>query len=245
MTFSVIFTSAAVAINCHYNFPDIIRPVKNKKPLLRVVLAALTTAMTFYALLGIICSTYFKNHTLPLVTLNWSNYTGMGGGWAGSVKDRPFWAVIIQLWIMLFPIFDMLSVFSLVAITLGNNLLETVPARFKRMKYSRFLKPASRLTAALPPLVLASILGRLDSIFTFAGLCAFFLEIIFPCLLQLLSVKTCKKTWGEGSEETPYSTWFSHSVFVYITMIFGIAGLLFATFDFFGHKLLEKALGGK
>jgi len=228
--FATMFTSAAVATNFHYNVPDVIKPMKTKMNAGRMVTLALGTAVVFYASVGVLCAMYFGDQALPLATLNWSTYTGMEGGWGGDVKNRPPWAYIVQLWVMLFPVFDMLSVYPLVSITLGNNLLETLP---KTQRISpRIAKLLSRFTAAIPPLILAAAVGRLDSIFAFTGLTAFFLELIFPCLLQLLSIRYCIVHFGKGSERTPYSTFFSHSILAGFTMIFGLIALGFAVVVF-------------
>ena len=64
----------------------------------------------------------------------------------------------------------------------------------------------------MPPLVLSAFAGKLDVIFTLtglraiachelrlallsAGLFAFFLELIIPCLLQYLSIRYCQYRW--------------------------------------------------
>jgi hypothetical protein len=139
-----VFTSGAVALNFHYNLPDIAKPVINKLALTKIVSG--TTINYFFSesklrkllrscfislwhvcvqatlvmllSLWVIFLGYFG--VIWLVTLNWQTYTGIAGGWGGSVENRHFYAVIIQLFIMLFPVFDMLSVFPLVAITLGS-----------------------------------------------------------------------------------------------------------------------------
>ena len=139
---------------------------------------------------------------------------------------------MIQLWVMLFPVFDMLSVYPLVSITLGNNLLETFPKTWCLNLPMFAKKVISRLTAAIPPLILAAAVGRLDSIFAFTGLTAFFLELIFPCLLQLASTRYCISKYGKGSEVTPYSTVFSHPIFAGLTAIFGLIALGFAVVVF-------------
>lgn len=84
--------------------------------------AALLTATGFYVVLALLSSIYFGKKTTPLVTLNWQHYSGFEGGWGGDYRHRPWWATAIQLWIMFFPVFDMLSVFPLVGISLGIRI---------------------------------------------------------------------------------------------------------------------------
>jgi hypothetical protein len=158
--FAIVFTSGAVALNFHYNLPDIARPVKNKLALTKIVTSAQLTAFGFYVLLGLLCSLYFGNATEPLATLNWRTYTARHGGWGGSTSDRPFYAVMIQLFVMLFPVFDMLSVFPLVGITLGNNLYNTAPLSLKNKFTEKRGKIICCLVGTIPPVIMAAILGK-------------------------------------------------------------------------------------
>eukprot|EP01118_Nematostelium_gracile_P009667 TRINITY_DN3269_c0_g2_i2.p1 TRINITY_DN3269_c0_g2~~TRINITY_DN3269_c0_g2_i2.p1 ORF type:complete len:486 (-),score=108.49 TRINITY_DN3269_c0_g2_i2:80-1537(-) len=224
--FATMFTSAAVATNFHYNVPDVVKPLRNKSQAGKMVSGALGIAVFFYAALGIICSLYFGSSASALVTMNWSTYTGMQGGWGGDIKHRPLWAKAVQLWVMMFPVLDMLSVFPLFAISLGNNLLQTVPT--PRFVPPRLMKILWRLIASIPPLILAAAVGKLDSIFDFTGLTAFFLELIIPCLMQIGSIYYCRKWFGKGSEWTPYSGFYSYYAVAGVTLIFGVSALGFA-----------------
>jgi hypothetical protein len=145
--FAQIFTAGAVALNFHYNLPDIIKPVRDKKSLLKVTGASQLTAFSLYVVIGCLCAAYFRHSTHPLVTLNWQSYTGIHGGWGVEAADptsgsgvRVWWAYLIQMVVMLFPVFDMLSVYSLVAITLGNNVHQTIPGIFKEKYFGKHPK---------------------------------------------------------------------------------------------------------
>jgi hypothetical protein len=74
---------------------------------------------------------WYSPHTLPLVTLNWSSYSGIDGGWgvadAASGLHTPIWAVGVRLFIMLFPVINILSVYPLVCVTLGDNMAMLIP----------------------------------------------------------------------------------------------------------------------
>jgi len=188
-------------------------------------------------LVALLCSLLFGPCTLPLVTLNWQEYSGHDGGW-GKVDHRPFYAYIVQLWVMLFPVFDMLSVFPLVAITLGNNMMDTMPQVIKSKLLPNHLKLICRLIAAAPPIALAAALGRLDKIFTFTGLFAFFLQLIFPCWLQLVSSRLCIRRWGKGTEVTSLSWIWSHPIYQWITIVFGTGALIFAFIAFVAPNIL-------
>ena len=74
---SGIFTTAAVALNFHYTLPDLMQPLGNKRRAAWVTSGALVVATFFYLLLGILAASYFREHTEPLSTLNWKDYTGL------------------------------------------------------------------------------------------------------------------------------------------------------------------------
>jgi len=112
--------------------------------------------------------------------------------------------------------------------------LESLPENFRAKQHhrSRLLKILCRLTAAVPPIILAAALKKLDKIFSFTGLFAFFLELLFPCVLQIISTRYCTKRWGPRSADTPYSTFFSKPPFAMLTFVVGAAALVFAVYLF-------------
>eukprot|EP01114_Cavostelium_apophysatum_P016316 TRINITY_DN4610_c0_g1_i1.p1 TRINITY_DN4610_c0_g1~~TRINITY_DN4610_c0_g1_i1.p1 ORF type:complete len:496 (+),score=54.06 TRINITY_DN4610_c0_g1_i1:130-1617(+) len=236
--FSAIFSSSVVALTFHYCIPDLIVTVKDKSAFKKVITGAIFAIIVLYFVFGPICALYFGKNTYPLVTLNWTNYSGLGGGWGAG--ERPWWAVMIQLLVMVFPILDMLSVFPLVAITLGNNILESSPQFFKDRFPGKKGKIICRFVAAVPPIALGAGLGQLNKIFGFTALFAFFLEFVFPAFLQIASTRKCKKWWGNGSEITPYSSHFSHLTYVIITLVFATFSFLFAFIAFVSPSLVAK-----
>jgi len=240
--FSAIFSSSVVALTFHYCIPDLIVTTRDKVAFKKVITCAIFTIIALYFSFGVVCGLFFGKNTQPLVTLNWSTYTGQAGGW-GPTDHRPWWAAMIQLLVMVFPIFDMLSVFPLVAITLGNNILESTPRVFKEAFAGRRGKIMCRFVAAVPPIILGALLGNLSSIFKFTALFAFFLEFVFPCFLQLASTKECRKWWGAGSEKTPYSGHFSRFIYVYITLVFAVVAFTFAFVAVVAPHFIEKIFG--
>jgi len=238
--FATVFLSGAVALNFHYNVPDIVNPVRNKAILNRIVSGAQMCAFSFYIILSLLAASYFGNATQPLVTLNWRTFTAQDGGWGGSLEHRPPIAVVVQLIVMLFPVFDMMSVFPLIAITLGNNIYSVMPDNVKSMLSEKKGKILSRLLAAIPPLFLAGVFGEIDKIFEIAGIFSFWPVLIWPPVLYLLSRKYCIERWGSGAESTPYTFFLSKPIFAYLTLLFGSFALIFAIIDFADPHLVEK-----
>jgi amino acid permease len=59
--FGTIFSFAAVALNVHYNLPDVLQPVnKEDKPhLKRVIIGGMVTSMLFYIFIGLVAGLFF------------------------------------------------------------------------------------------------------------------------------------------------------------------------------------------
>lgn len=227
--FDSIFTISVVSLMVQYNMPDIITPMRtpykrHESGVVAVLLGCMMACVALYIGLGLICSLTIGMNSYPLITLNWSHYTGYDGGWglvpAGS--DVYWWAQLIKLFIMLFPVINMLSVFPLVAISLSENLRSSIPARFAKQHAAEDLKRYCRILACVPPLILTCFNGQIDLIFKVAGFVAFLIQLIIPCLLQWLSIRYCKRIWGEGSEETPFSfRLLSNQFSVFVVFLIG------------------------
>jgi amino acid permease len=214
--FGFIFCFSGVALNVHFNAPDIFQPLSDKSAALTVGFAGMLCSAVLYVAVGLFCAIQFGPSTLPLVTLNWSNYTGIGGGFEAG--EASAFALIIRLLIMAFPIVNQLSLFPLLCVTLGDNLVPIFNGNVH--------KKICRLFACIPPLLLALFIGKLDQIFTITGNFAFFLELIIPCLFQLLSIEYVRERFGEGAEITQYSGRFSSKNVVYLILAISIVAFL-------------------
>jgi len=238
--FSDLFVTAAVAANFHYNCPDILFPLRNKRAAVWVAQAALVTALAFYVAFGLLSAFFFGEATLPLVTLNWAQFTGFGrSGWgnlpAGHDEARP-WARVVQGVVMMFPVLDMISVFPIVAVTLASNLSTTLRPRVPQHLLSdRMLTVSARLLAAVPPIVLAALVGDLESIFSFTGLFAFFLQLVFPALFFI---------WSYSTDRTAYTSLFSSVRLAKVILVVGLISFAFALFAVVNKYAGWHLLGG-
>ncbi len=86
------------------------------------------------------------------------------------------------------------SIFRFVLCTFNSFLFPKSPTLL--ITFNHHQQHQRRLLASVPPTIMAAVLGKLDQIFAFTGLFAFFLELIFPALLQLLSSRYCKREFG-------------------------------------------------
>ena len=141
-----------------------------------------------------------------------------------NIRFKPFQ---IQLWILLFPPLDMLSVFPLVTITCGNNLIQLLPLSWRQKHSQKFLKVITRLITAIPPIILGAAMGNLKEIFQITGLFAFCLMIVVPCALELFSKIYMHRYWGQGSELTDFQSFLSKPLIVYGVLVYGVVGLSF------------------
>lgn len=112
----------------------------------RVFGASLFTTFSFYMLLGTSAASYFGANTLSSVNLNFSNFTfGFNADTLSSftlIMLRAASGVVVM-----FPALDTLSVFPLIANTLGNNLLAASGPVF--VKYIAHRLPTRRLSLAM------------------------------------------------------------------------------------------------
>ncbi|MDP2435344.1 MAG: hypothetical protein Q8P67_06340, partial [archaeon] len=104
--FSSVFSTAVFAQMMHHSVPGLAQHVDRKSKLRTMFFSGFTTTFCFYSVLGILCSLYFGPGVEPLVTLNWTSYTGLT--FNGSL-DYSVGAKIISYLIVLFPVFDISS----------------------------------------------------------------------------------------------------------------------------------------
>lgn len=123
--FGVAFSTALFSQLFQHSVPGLLRPLRGQ-PLLfphapRVFGASLLTTFTFYFFLGTSAASYFGANTKSSVNLNFANF------YFGFAKDGTSgWFLrllkVASSIVVIFPALDTISVFPLIANTLGNNL---------------------------------------------------------------------------------------------------------------------------
>ncbi|KAJ6239870.1 acid transporter [Anaeramoeba flamelloides] len=214
----LIFTTGIFTQCSHHSITIIAEPVDNKRKIRKVITAALTSTFFFYAFVGVLCSLFFGHHTNTVITLNWMNYTG-------EQKNARAWASIIKYIVIMFPIFDLISIFPLKVVTLGTGMQtffypETIGKTDRR---SKRIKIAFRLIWSITPLCGAMIIKELPVIIFFVGICGCFIAFIIPAWVQLKSKSISNIVFNKN--KTPYSDYSNKPVIIWITMIFGIFSL--------------------
>mmetsp|Transcript_31304 Transcript_31304/g.46273 ORF Transcript_31304/g.46273 Transcript_31304/m.46273 type:complete len:407 (+) Transcript_31304:1-1221(+) len=264
--FGVAFSTALFSQLFQHSVPGLLRPLmaddqqrcqqkqqkhdqQNKKketsdiPL--VFAACLFTTCMLYLILGSTAASYFGANTNPSVNLNFANFLyGLhNADDDANPPSSPLLLIIANIFsaiVVLFPALDTLSVFPLIANTLGNNLLATASPWIVTM-FAKHLPPHNktntraakklalkratriaticfRLIAAVPPLVGSLWANDLSFSLQLAGVAGLYVAFIAPALLQRQSTKAaveCRKvdtaTKGDvDAEFTIYSGWYSH-----------------------------------
>jgi len=221
--FGVGFGSSMLALNCQYNIPDALQPLSNEGNARVVVFTALFLSTALYFGIGILGAIAFDK-VFPIVTLNWSTYTGCGNGW--DVCETNFIGVIVKLLIMLFPVFNVVSSFPLIVVTIGDNICSVIGHHVKRIFATNHEGTICRLMVSVPPLLLAAYFKKMEIIFSISGLFGFVLALIIPCFVQLASVNYYIKAWDSNAAMTPYTWWpISNRIVSSLLLIVGF-GLL-------------------
>jgi len=224
--FGVMFSTALFSQLFQHSVPGLIRPLPEyqKRKVPGVFMSALGTTMSLYLILGISAACYFGPSTLSSVNLNFTDFS-----YGIDLEEAPEWQVwivkILSNVVVLFPAADTLSVFPLIANTLGNNLSTSSPGMTKRI--GKFLKGRGykndklkahttkanmiiwRLIASVPPIVASIYAKDLAFSLQLAGLAGLYVAFICPALLQRASTNAIARNFGNEETMTIYSGWQS------------------------------------
>lgn len=186
----LMLTTSIFAQLFQHSVPGLVRPLnesdKEKAPL--IFGAALATTTVLYILIGVTSVVCFRQNINESVNLNFANF------YWGKDPNACIVAVVVSKLIVLFPVLDTLSVFPLIAITLGNNLNAFFPSVYKYLKsqldqtdkkvVKQYALIGWRLVAAIPPVIMANYVTNFSITLQIAGLCGIYVAFIIPALLQ-------------------------------------------------------------
>ena len=218
--FGLMFTTAIFSQLFQHSVPGLIRPLptQGKKHVSSIFGLALVTTGTIYITTGVICVYYFGPFVNQAINLNF-----VGFDWGVSSKGLPLlaaWGIkACAMTVVLFPALDTLSVFPLIANTLGSNLHAALPHAHRgvlrcldmclpssavtsllqagagssvlsRKETARqFTARLWRLAAAVPPIVLSMYVTDLSLTLQLAGICGILVALVTPALLQRVSLE--------------------------------------------------------
>ncbi|RHZ04211.1 hypothetical protein DYB31_004653 [Aphanomyces astaci] len=218
---TTMIASATVALFVDTRDSGLLAPLARKdQPKAPLIFGyALVTTTLFYLALSLSCCYYFGPKISSSVNLNWASFS-----W-GVDGDVPLWGRFLSFLVVLFPALDTLSVFPLIAITLGDNLAASLKGRLVWLSHKRLL---CRLVASLPPLVVAVVVTDLSVTLQFSGIFGIYVAFITPALLQLFSRR-------EDPRHNVYSGRFSSEGYIFAVLAFGGVALVVATVQVFGR----------
>lgn len=209
--FGMMFSTAIFSQLFQHSVPGLIRPLheadQSKVP--SIFGLALTTTGALYIATGIASVLYFGDAIHESINLNFVGYT-----WGITRADGEYVYITVRCLaglIVLFPALDTLSVFPLIATTLGNNLLAAFPRwRYVLKSIAKWLESLplfqgasprdidqrrvwvvqttgliGRFAAAVPPVLAFLLISDLSITLQLAGICGIVVALITPALLQL------------------------------------------------------------
>ena len=189
------FGPTLLSINCQYNLPDTLQPLRDKRMAQHVAFGALLVAVILYLGLGLSGVLAFDD-VHALATIQWRDY--------GDKADNSFpvlvWCRVLRLLILFCPVANVVSAYPLVGRTVAENALQAFPAS----RGSQRAVVIARLAATMPPILLAVVFKHLATVFSIAGLFGMLLGFSVPAALQLFSVRYCLN--ASLPTLTPYST---------------------------------------
>ena len=250
----ILLPIAAFANIFHHSIPGLSEPVLDKKALSKAFCLALLISCVGYAAIGVVISTYFGSYTMVASNLNWSEYIG-----TSTSHSYRLLASIVSFYIVLFPAFDVASVFPLCAITLGNSMHSAYisskdSASLVNCKNSdedfTLLTQSSggssgnsslinegrqklkyfRLLASVPPIICAYFMSNLGQITDFTGITGFLIAFIFPAMLSRASISRLTKL--NLPTRTYYTTRFTSTYMINLTLLFGVGLTLYVLISF-------------
>lgn len=246
--FALIFTTAIFSQLFQHSVPGLMRPLDpgGKRKVPTIFAGALITTALLYIAIGCCCAFYFGDETKQSINLNF-----VGFNWGIDRATHPEWLVCMvsaaSLIVAIFPALDTLSVFPLIANTLGNNLYAAVPRTKKYLKQMKVFgtdkvklrfaaKVFWRLVASIPPIIGSGFITELSLSLQLAGICGIVVALVTPAFLyksmigglnsfsDLFSMKLI------GSSEllllsTPYSTRFSQPLWSSLVLLVALLAL--------------------
>lgn len=213
-----VFTTSTFSLLFQHSVPGLMHPLEDRPSSLRVFYSAIITCLVLYIILGLLTNLYFGGTIESSVNLNWASFTY-------GFSKIPIWGRILNIIIVVFPALDTLSVFPLIAVTLGNNLEFAFPSRLKSRYSSSRIKLLCRLLASIPPIICSFFEQDLGIILKISGVFAVYIALFNPSLLMYYARVRIISILGYVPH-TRYTSPFSHSCWLFIVIVLGVLAIL-------------------
>ncbi len=215
----VMFSTSVFSQLFQHSVPGLTRPLsdQNKLKIPNIFGAALVTTSVLYIAIGCLSVLYFGSRILQSVNLNFVDFRW---GCSSSLTNDSIsiLATSLSLLVVIFPAFDTLSIYPLIAHTLGSNILASSPSlrgvftyvaqyivcgfcercgnstEDQHRQVHKVTLVISRLSAAIPPIILCFYVTELAVTLQIAGVCGIFVALVAPALLQRNSYLIYKRS---------------------------------------------------
>ncbi|EKX41225.1 hypothetical protein GUITHDRAFT_52232, partial [Guillardia theta CCMP2712] len=181
--FGKLITAALFSQICHQGVPTLMKTMRSGKQAKTVFRTALSFTLVLYSVLC--CSTiyYFGPRVVPIITLNWEDYTG------GAQAGMPirWWAPIISTTVLLFPVVSVSAAFPLNLLPLAETILRLLPARWSLRIGEERARKLLKIFLSLLPITLAAFVKDVAKILEFNGMFGFVIAFFAPCSLFLVA----------------------------------------------------------
>uniref|UniRef100_A0A7S0EX15 Amino acid transporter transmembrane domain-containing protein n=1 Tax=Hanusia phi TaxID=3032 RepID=A0A7S0EX15_9CRYP len=200
--FGKLITAALFSQICHQGVPTLMKTMRSGKQAKKVFRTALSFTLALYSVLC--CSTiyYFGPRVVPIITLNWEDYTG------GAQAGMPirWWAPIISTTVLLFPVVSVSAAFPLNLLPLAETILRLLPPRWGVRIGEERMRKLLKILLSLLPISLAACIKDVGKILEFNGMFGFVIAFFTPCSLFLVARRTCRRRFGEQAAATAYAS---------------------------------------
>ena len=210
--FGLMLSTGVFSQLFQHSVPGLVRPLstEHKAYVPQIFAWALISTCTCYVATGVTACWHLGSEIRQSVNLNFVGFTwGLpeGSRYVGAAK-------MVSMLVVLFPAMDTISIFPLIANTLGSNLHSSFPLLLKapaawlqevlgkdpespadlvaaEIKMSEVLW---RVLAAVPPIAASVYITDLSLTLQLAGICGVVVALVVPALLQMAVTRRVEDT---------------------------------------------------
>eukprot|EP01064_Diplonema_japonicum_P012250 TRINITY_DN19708_c0_g1_i1.p1 TRINITY_DN19708_c0_g1~~TRINITY_DN19708_c0_g1_i1.p1 ORF type:complete len:515 (+),score=67.78 TRINITY_DN19708_c0_g1_i1:43-1545(+) len=221
--FGSLFGTCIFSQMAHQGTAQILDSIDDKKKIGRLFILAFITTSLFYTILSVAAALYFGSLVNDIVTLNWETYS------LNSDHSRNAFDKLLFCCIVVFPVGTTSAAYMFFVRTIGQQLQHWVPPHYTETYSQNKVTIVCKVIAFTPPIIGGVLNGNVKTIVNVAGLFGFFVMIVFPSLLQIGSVRLCKKLGVES--RTPFEGLHSSINAVYALLVVGAGGLVLYVYN--------------
>lgn len=214
--FGVMFSTGVFSQLFQHSVPGLMRPLatENKEKVPVIFGCALVTTCALYIAIGLAACWKLGDGIQQSINLNFIGFT-----WGLSENSRFIGTGrILSFLVVIFPALDTVSIFPLIANTLGSNLNSSFPKLLNAQAKNCYnlvrncakenngveLSQTSgerrarevlwRLVASVPPIIISVVVKDLNFTLQVAGICGVIVALVIPSLLRIAVISKVQAT---------------------------------------------------